>query len=124
MPLSERGHAEVRTQAVGCHYGQRMRDELSDKGPDSTGLRAMAYALGVIASGSLMRLLIHAGNDSRVQAELFVWLLIGALAIKKSVTLAATMAMTANTIATLPMPRVLWWQRATRPSDSAMTAPR
>ena len=57
-----------------------MRDELADEGPDITGMRTMAYALGVIAFGSLMRLLIHAGNDSRVQAELFVWLLIGALA--------------------------------------------
>ena len=57
-----------------------MRDELADKGLDITGMRVTAWALGVIAVGSLFRLFSYAGNDTPVQAELFAWVLIGALA--------------------------------------------
>jgi hypothetical protein len=48
-----------------------------DDGIDVSGLRAIAWVLGLVAVGSLLRLLMYAGDGTPLQAELFVWVLLG-----------------------------------------------
>ena len=56
-----------------------MSDGLDD-GLTGNGLWALAWLLGIVAAGCLLRLLTYAAHGELVQTELFVWLLLGALA--------------------------------------------
>lgn len=55
-------------------------NEIEDQGLTVQGLWATAWILGVVAIGSLLRLLTYAAEGELVQTELFVWLLAGAIA--------------------------------------------
>lgn len=57
-----------------------MNDELTDDGPSTTGLWATGVVLGLVAGGCFIRLLTYATADNPVQTDMFVWLLLGALA--------------------------------------------
>lgn len=57
-----------------------MTKDLEDDGMTIHGLWATAWALGLVAAGSLVRLLTYAAGGVSVQTELFVWLLIGTIA--------------------------------------------
>lgn len=57
-----------------------MTDDLYDGGLSARGLWLTSWLLGVIAVGSLVRLLAYAGDASDVQAEALVWVLLGAIA--------------------------------------------
>jgi hypothetical protein len=48
-----------------------------DDGIDTNALRAIAWVLGLVAVGSILRLLVYAGDGTPVQTELFVWVLLG-----------------------------------------------
>jgi len=58
----------------------RVTDELSDDGLTINGLWGTAWVLGLVAAGSLLRLATYAADGVSVQTELFVWLLLGAIA--------------------------------------------
>jgi len=47
---------------------------------DSDGLIGMAWVLGIVAAGSMIWMLTHAGEGVPVYAELFVWVLVGTVA--------------------------------------------
>lgn len=57
-----------------------MTDDAEDDGLTINGLWATAWLLGLVAIGSLVRLLTYAADGVGVQTELFVWLLIGTIA--------------------------------------------
>ena len=57
-----------------------MRDAAVDNGLIGNGLTATAWALGVVAFASLIRLLAYASDDAPLQAEVFAWMLTGMLA--------------------------------------------
>ena len=57
-----------------------MDDLPHDDGLTARGLWAWAWVLGIVAVGSLVRLLTYAANGVPVQTELFVWVLLGAVA--------------------------------------------
>ena len=57
-----------------------MTGDLEDHGPTINALWACAWALGLLATGSLVRLLSYAAGGTPVQTELFVWVLIGTMA--------------------------------------------
>ncbi len=57
-----------------------MTNDLEDDGLTIKGLWATAWALGLVAVGSLFRLLTYAAGGVSVQTELFAWLLIGTIA--------------------------------------------
>ena len=57
-----------------------MRDGLEDDGLSINGLWATAWVLGLVAVGSLVRLLTYAADGELVQTEFFVWLLLGTIA--------------------------------------------
>ena len=61
-------------------YGSPVNDDLYDSGPSARGLWATSWLLGLVAAGCLIRLLTYAASDVNVQPELFVWLLVGAIA--------------------------------------------
>lgn len=61
-------------------YIHRMDDNLLDSGLATNELRGTAWILGLVAIGSLVRLLAYAADGVRPQAELFVWVLIGTIA--------------------------------------------
>lgn len=56
-----------------------MNDDFADHGLTVNGLWATAWCLGLVAAGSLVRLLTYAADGTPVQTELFVWLLLGTL---------------------------------------------
>ncbi len=57
-----------------------MNDGLIDDGLTANGLRAWAWVLGIVAAGSLVRLLTYAADGAPVHTELFVWVLLGTIA--------------------------------------------
>lgn len=57
-----------------------MTDDVVDDGLTVKELRGTAWILGLVAIGSLVRLLAYAADDARPHAELFVWALIGTMA--------------------------------------------
>ena len=56
-----------------------MNDDVDD-GLTIGGLWATAWLLGLVAIGSLVRLVTYAADGVPVQTELFVWALIGTIA--------------------------------------------
>ena len=58
------------------NYSDRVKDE--DVFRDA--LCAMAWALGIVAMGSVLRVVVYAAEGLPVHAELFVWVLVGAIA--------------------------------------------
>jgi hypothetical protein len=56
-----------------------MTDRPTDDGVPIDNLRIAAWVLGVVAIGSLVRLLLYAGDGTPVQTELFVWVLLGSV---------------------------------------------
>lgn len=73
-----------------------MADDAFDEGPPADLLRTAAWVLAVVAVGSLLRVLVYAGDGTSVQTELFVWVLLGAVSAAFSagcfVVLAVTLA--------------------------------
>lgn len=65
---------------AGFGYIPRMSDGLDDNGITAHGLWACAWVLGIVAGCCLLRLLTYAADGVHVQAELFVWLLVGTVA--------------------------------------------
>lgn len=57
-----------------------MTGDTTDNGISVNGLWGLAWLLGLVAAGSLLRLLVYAGDGSPVSAELFVWVLLGVVA--------------------------------------------
>lgn len=57
-----------------------MDNELPAPGFSPDGLWTLAWVLGLVAAGALIRLLVYAGNNSDVEPGLFVWALLGAIA--------------------------------------------
>ena len=57
-----------------------MDEELGDEGFTINALWGMAWVLGLVAVGTLIRLLTYAADGVPVQTELFVWLLVGTIA--------------------------------------------
>ena len=57
-----------------------MSENLGDKGFSINTLWGTAWVLGIVAFGSLLRLVDYAVDGARVEADLFVWLLVGAIA--------------------------------------------
>jgi hypothetical protein len=55
-------------------------NQIEDDGLTVQGLWAVAWLLGLVAAGSLVRLLTYAADGVPVQTELFVWVLIGTIA--------------------------------------------
>jgi hypothetical protein len=57
-----------------------VNDDLVDDGLTSKELRGTAWILGLVAIGSLVRLLAYAADGARAHAGLIVWALIGTMA--------------------------------------------
>lgn len=57
-----------------------MDDGLDDIGISANGFFGLAWVLGLVAAGSLLRLAVHAANETPVDAGLFVWALLGTIA--------------------------------------------
>src|SRR4051812_11184837 len=79
-PLMRRGIAVERLAAAPVDYIPCMDQGVDDDGLTAHGLWAWAWVLGIVAVGCLLRLASYAADGTPVQTELFVWLLLGAIA--------------------------------------------
>jgi hypothetical protein len=57
-----------------------MDDVRSDDGLTVRGLWAWSWVLGIVAVGSLVRMIVYAAHGVPVHTEFFVWVLLGAVA--------------------------------------------
>ena len=57
-----------------------MSDDLYDGGPSARGLWGISWVLGLVAVGSLVRLVSYAADTGRAESEAFVWVLLGTIA--------------------------------------------